>query len=103
MPPSILLSLTIASACGCAAHALVGRRLWQWPIFWGASLVGFFGGFIAGVALRLDVALIGSVPMLPALAGMLGMLCLAWYFTSPTAREQAQQEHDLHSDDPMFQ
>jgi hypothetical protein len=102
MPPSILLSLTIASACGCAAHALVGRRLWQWPIFWGAALVGFFGGYIGGVAMRLDVALIGSVPMLPALAAMIVMLVLAWYFTSPTARDQTLQEHNLHSDERLF-
>jgi hypothetical protein len=30
------------------------------------------------------------------------MLVLAWYFTSPTAHEQAEREHDLHADDRMF-
>jgi hypothetical protein len=103
MPPSILLSLTIATACGSAAHALFGRRIWQWPIYWGAALVGFFGGYIAGVALRMDIALLGSVPMLPALAGAVAMLVLTWYFTTPTAHEQSQQEGELRPDDGRYQ
>lgn len=88
MPPSILLSLVIASVYGCAFHAVFGRRMWQWPLFWVMAVVGFFGGFVIGVALGIDLLLIGSVPLLPATFGAGVLLALAWYFSTPAAESR---------------
>lgn len=88
MPPSILLSLVIASVYGCAFHAAFGRRMWQWPLFWLTAIVGFFGGFLLGVALGVDLLLIGSVPLVPATFGAVILLLLAWYFSSPASESR---------------
>jgi hypothetical protein len=83
MPPSILMALVIALVYGSGFHALVGRRAWQWPVYCVAATAGFFLGYIAGVVLSIDVLLLGSIPLLPATAGALFLLGLAWYFTAP--------------------
>ena len=85
MPPSILLSLTIATCYGCAFHAVFGRRLWQWPIFWGVAIAGFFLGYVLGVATGLEWGRIGSVPLVASTLGAAFALALAWYFTAPWA------------------
>ncbi|CAN5811621.1 hypothetical protein BH20CHL1_BH20CHL1_00420 [soil metagenome] len=85
MPPSLLLGLTIATIYGCGCHALVGRRLWQWPLFWTAALLGFFMGHAAGVALGVEWLRIGSVPLLAATLGAAGALWLCWFFTGSYA------------------
>lgn len=85
MPPSILLSITLATCYGCAMHVVVGRRLWQWPLFWLSSLIGFFAGYVAGVAAGFEALRIGSVPVLAASLGALIALLLAWYFSFPAA------------------
>ena len=85
MPPPILLGLTIATLYGCACHALFGRRLWQWPLFWITALAGFFGGYIAGVALGIEWLRIGSVPLLASTAGAALALWVCWFFTAPYA------------------
>jgi hypothetical protein len=77
------MGLVIALVYGCAFQVLAGRRAWQWPVYCVASAAGFFLGYIAGVALGIDVLLLGSIPMLTATLGALLMLGLAWYFTSP--------------------
>jgi ribose/xylose/arabinose/galactoside ABC-type transport system permease subunit len=89
MPPSILFSLTLATCLGCGFHVVVGRRLWQWPLFWLVAVLGFFLGYVAGVASGFELARIGSVPIVASLAGALAALLLAWYFTHPYARERA--------------
>ena len=83
MPPSIVLSLVIALVYGCAFHVLVGRRSWQWPVYCVAATAGFFLGFVAGVALNINLLLLGSIPMLTATLGAFGLLGIAWYLTSP--------------------
>jgi peptidoglycan/LPS O-acetylase OafA/YrhL len=91
LPPSILLSLTIAVCYGCAFHALFGRRIWQWPVFLLASLAGFFGGFVLGVATGFEALRIGSVPLAAATLGAFIALVLAWYFSSPWATPSEEQ------------
>ncbi len=83
MPPSILLSLTIATAYGCLFHVLFGRQFWQWPVFWLSAIVGFFAGYIAGIAVGLELGRIGSVPVVAATLGAAIFLGLARYFTAP--------------------
>jgi len=89
VPPSILLSLTIATCYGCAFHAVAGRRLWQWPLFWTTSLLGFFAGYVLGVATGFEAMRVGSVPVLAASLGAGIALALAWYFSVPWATEGA--------------
>ena len=86
MPPSILLSIAIAICYGCVFHVVVGRRMWQWPLFCASSLVGFFAGYVVGVATGLEALRIGSVPVAAATLGALLALLLAWYFSVPWAR-----------------
>ncbi len=81
MSPSIILSVVIATAYGCGFHAVFGRRLWQWPIFWLAAVTGFFLGYILGVATGLELGRIGSVPLVASTLGAAVLLALAWYFT----------------------
>lgn len=87
MPPSILLSLTIATCYGCAFHVVAGRRIWQWPLFWVAAVAGFFAGYMLGVATGLEALRVGSVPVLAASLGAGIALLLAWYFSVPWANE----------------
>lgn len=86
MTPPILISLLIATLYGCAFHACFGRRLWQWPLFWGVALLGFFGGIVFGVGLDLDWLKVGSIPLVTATAGSFVCLALAWFFSEPYAR-----------------
>jgi hypothetical protein len=85
MSPSVLLSLTIATCYGCAFHALFGRRIWQWPLFWAVAIVGFLAGYVTGIATGLDAIRVGSIPLLAATLASLGALGLAWYFSAPYA------------------
>ena len=85
MSPSIILSLAIATVYGCGFHAVFGRRLWQWPVFWLAAIVGFFLGYVLGVATGLELGRVGSVPLVAATLGAAVLLALAWYFTAPWA------------------
>ena len=85
MSPSIILSLVIATAYGCGFHAVFGRRLWQWPIFWLSAIAGFFLGYILGVATGLELGRIGSMPLVASTLGAAVLLALAWYFTMPWA------------------
>ena len=87
MTPSILLSLVIATVYGCGFHAVAGRRLWQWPVFWLSAIAGFFLGYVLGVASGLELGRIGSVPLAASTLGSAALLALAWYFTAPWANE----------------
>jgi hypothetical protein len=84
----MLVSLVLATAYGCAFHVLVGRRLWQWPLFVGVATLGFFAGYAAGVALGVEWLRVGSVPLAAASTGALVCLLLAWYFSAPEAKGQ---------------
>lgn len=83
-----MLSLIMAIFCGSLFHAVAGRRLWQWPLFVGTSLVGFFAGFLAGVTWGFEWFRIGDVPLLISTAGALAATALAWFFTAPRAASQ---------------
>lgn len=85
MSPALILSLTLAIFYGSLAHALLGRRIWQWPLFLAASLAGFFIGFLAGVAWDLEWLRVGEVPTLTASLGAAACIALAWFFSAPAA------------------
>jgi hypothetical protein len=82
MSPSLLLGFTIATCYGCAFHVVAGRRLWQWPLYWAAALVGFFGGYGVGVASGFELLRVGSIPLAAATLGTALALAIAWYFSA---------------------
>jgi ABC-type branched-subunit amino acid transport system permease subunit len=93
-----MFSLTVATCYGCAFHAVFGRRLWQWPLFWVAALAGFFIGYVAGVAVGFELLRIGSVPLAAATLGALIALALAWYFSAPWAASSSERDSTTSSE-----
>ena len=83
IPPAIVFSLVLATGYGCLFHVLVGRRLWQWPLFWITAVLGFFGGYVLAVIVGVEWLRVGSVPVAAASVGALSLLALAWYFSAP--------------------
>ena len=81
--PSIALSLALATLYGCAFHAVFGRRLWQWPLFWLTAVLGFFGGYVLGVVLGVEWLRVGAAPVAAASFGSFALLVAAWYFSAP--------------------
>jgi hypothetical protein len=86
IPPSIALSLVLASGYGCLFHVIFGRRLWQWPLFWATAVLGFFGGYVLAIIVGVEWLRVGSVPVAAASAGALSLLTLAWYFSAPAGQ-----------------
>lgn len=82
MPPSIILTLLLASICGLLFHSLFGRKLWQLPCFWLSAVVGFSAGEILAILAGVEFLRLGNVPLLPALLGTLIALLICWFFTS---------------------
>jgi hypothetical protein len=91
--PALILSLTLAIFYGSLAHALIGRRIWQWPLFVATSLAGFFGGFLAGVAWGFEWLQVGEVPLLTSTLGAGGCIALAWFFSAPAAGPAAHDSN----------
>lgn len=85
MPPPVLLGLTIAVMYGCVCHTVVGRRLWQWPLFIMTAVAGFFSGYAAGVVFGIEWFRVGSLPMVASTVGAVVALWLCWFFTAPYA------------------
>ncbi len=88
MSPALVLSVLMAIFCGSLFHVLVGRRIWQWPLFVGTSIIGFFGGFLAGVTWNIEWLRIGDVPLFISVVGAVALTSLAWFFSAPTASTQ---------------
>jgi len=84
VPPAILFGLVLATLYGSGFHLVFGRRLWQWPIFWIAAVIGFFGGYAAGELLGLDVLRLGVLPLAACSVGSALVLAVAWFFSTPT-------------------
>ena len=83
MSPALVLSITMAVFVGSLFHVVAGRRIWQWPLFLVASLLGYLGGFLAALAWGAEWLRIGDVPLLVSTLGALGMTSLAWFFSAP--------------------
>lgn len=81
MSPSVLLSALIAGMLGLLAHALVGRYLWQLPVYLAAALLGVFGGEIAAALMGGGWLRYGNVPVGSAILGGGGGIVLAWLIT----------------------
>jgi len=82
VPPSLILTLLLASICGLLFHSLFGRKLWQLPCFWLSAMVGFSAGEILAILAGVEFLRLGNVPLLPALVGTLVALLICWFFTS---------------------
>lgn len=81
MPPSVLLSVLIAGILGLLAHAMIGRFLWQLPVYLVAAVAGVFAGEIAAALAGGGWLRYGNVPIGSALVGSLGAILLAWLVT----------------------
>ncbi len=83
MSPGLLLALTLASIVGLLFHSLFGRRLWQFPVYWAAAIIGFLAGEIASGVVGGALLRIGTVPVAEGLAGALVALAIGWLLTTP--------------------
>jgi len=81
--PGLLLALTLASIVGLLFHSLFGRRLWQFPVYWAAAIIGFLAGEIASGVVGGALLRIGTVPVAEGLAGALVALAIGWLLTTP--------------------
>lgn len=81
MSPPVLLSMLIAGILGLAAHATLGRYLWQLPVYLLAAIAGVFAGEIAAAVAGGGWLRYGNVPIGSALIGGLGAILLAWLVT----------------------
>ena len=81
MSPSVLLSILIAGILGLLAHAMLGRYLWQLPVYLLAALAGVFAGEVAATLTGGGWLRYGNVPVGSALIGGLGTILLAWLMT----------------------
>ncbi len=81
MSPSLLLSVLIAGILGLLAHAMLGRYLWQLPVYLAAALAGVFAGEVLAVLTGSGWVQYGNVPVGSAILGGLGGIILAWLVT----------------------
>ncbi len=81
MSPSVLLSALIAGIFGLLAHAVVGRFLWQLPVYLVAAAAGVFGGEVAAALTGGGWLRYGNVPVGSAVLGGLAGITLAWLIT----------------------
>lgn len=87
MSPPLLLSLLIAAMIGLATHALVGRHVWQLPVYLLAAAGGVFVGEVTAALTGLRFFQYGSVPVgFALLGGILGVIVLWAIITRVTAR-----------------
>lgn len=73
MSPSVMLGLVLGSLYGLLCHAFVGQRWRQLPVYWVTGLLGFFAGYALAVLGGIEIARLGTVPLLEATLGS----CLA--------------------------
>ena len=77
LPPPILLALVLASVYAFFFHLVFGRRLRGIPIYWLASIVGFFGGYLIAALSGQTLWRLGTVPIVPGTVGSALLLFLA--------------------------
>ena len=80
MSPSVVFSLLLGSIYGLLAHAFVGRRWRQLPLYWAAGVLGFFAGYALAVASGVETIRLGPVPLLEATLGAVVALVVVFLF-----------------------
>lgn len=83
MPPSLVLSIIFGSIYGLLFHSLLGRKLWQLPLYWISAVVGFLLGEIFAILAGVDFFRLGNIPLVAATTGAFVGLAICWFFTSP--------------------
>lgn len=78
MSPPLLLSALVAGLLGLTAHAALGRRLWQLPVYLLAAYAGVFAGEVVAALTGGGLLRYGSVPIGSALIGGAGAVFFAW-------------------------
>jgi hypothetical protein len=77
LPPSLTLSLIVASGYGALFHALFGRRVREIPLYIVTSIVGFFVGSSIAYFLSAELPRLGDVPIFEGSIVAWGCLFLA--------------------------
>lgn len=91
MSPPLLLSLLIAAMIGLAAHALVGRHIWQLPAYLLLAAGGVFGGEVLAALIGVALLQYGSVSVGAAIfGGVVGVTLLWAVITRITERRAAR-------------
>jgi hypothetical protein len=68
---------------GLGWHALLGRRLWQLPLYWLGGVLGFLGGVVVSSLAGFGLYRVGTVPVVEGTVGALLALGALWLFTTP--------------------
>jgi hypothetical protein len=76
MPPSLVFSALISTACGLGFHLLRGGSLTRLIVYVIAAWIGFAIGQVLGSLVGLQLILIGGVHLLEGVAGSLIALVL---------------------------
>lgn len=92
MAPSVLLSALVAGILGLLAHAVVGRYLWQLPVYVAAAAIGLVGGEIVAAVTGGGWLRYGNVPLGSAVLGGLAGIVLAWLLTFRAATRAGEDD-----------
>lgn len=82
MSPPLLLSALIAVLIGLAAHATLGRYLWQLPLYLLAAAGGVIAGEVIAALTGGGLLRYGSVPIGSAFAGGIVGVLVIWVITT---------------------
>lgn len=77
LPPPLLLALVLASVYAFFFHLVFGKRFRGIPVYWAASIAGFFSGYAVASATGEALWRLGTVPLLPGTIGSALFLFLA--------------------------
>lgn len=69
MPPSLVLSLLLASFYGFLGHGIFGRRRAAIGLYWVAALVGFAAGYWVTLVLGANLPRVGETPVIEGSIG----------------------------------
>ena len=89
---------------GLGWHAVFGRRLWQFPIYWLGGVLGFGVGSVASQLLGVVLYRLGTVQLVEGGLGALFVLGILWLVTTPAesartrrARQRFRRDNDRSS------
>ncbi|WP_448576698.1 hypothetical protein [Thermomicrobium sp.] len=104
LPAGLLLASLLGSMLGLGWHAVFGRRIWQFPLYWLGGVLGFGVGSVASQLLGVALYRLGTVPLVEGGLGALFVLGILWLVTTPAesartrrARQRFRRDNDRSS------
>ncbi len=101
LPAGLLLASLLGSMLGLGWHAVFGRRIWQFPLYWLGGVLGFGVGSLASQLLGVALYRLGTVPLVEGGLGALFVLGILWLVTTPAesartrrARQRFRRDND---------